>query len=60
MVVVLPRRGVESPGGPPNSLSQLFGGEPSGFASRQIYQSRFGLSFDARLSLALRSARREI
>ena len=27
---------------------QLFGGLPSGFASRQTYQSRFGESFDER------------
>jgi hypothetical protein len=32
-------------------LIQLFGAEPSGFASRHTYQSRFGLSRDARDSM---------
>ena len=31
-------------GGPPNNWRAAFGGPPSGFASRQTYQSRFGLS----------------
>ena len=34
--------------GPPQIEIQLFGGEPSGFGSRQTYQSRFGSSRDER------------
>ena len=33
-----------SQAGPPKKLPQLLGGEPSGLASRQMYQSRLGLS----------------
>jgi len=35
---------------PPNSDSQLFGAEPSGFGSRQMYQSALGY----RVSFSLR------
>jgi hypothetical protein len=50
VVIVLPGDFIESQAGPPNSLSQLLGGEPSGFGSRQTYQSRLGSNFDERLS----------
>jgi hypothetical protein len=35
---------------PPNSDSQLFGTPPSAAGSRQMYQSRLGLSREERLS----------
>ena len=38
--------------GPPNSLSQFVGGAPPGFASRQTYQSRFGLLRDGQKLIA--------
>ena len=37
--------------GPPNCDTQLLGGPPSGLPSRQMYQSRFGLLRDDRLSI---------
>ena len=51
VVVVLAGRRVPVPRPlPPKLLSQLFGGPPPGRGSRQMYQSRFGLSREARLS----------
>jgi hypothetical protein len=35
---------------PPKSLIQLLGGPPSGAGLRQMYQSRFGLAREERLS----------
>jgi hypothetical protein len=44
---------------PPKLLIQLFGGPPSGAASRQIYQSRFGSARDRRLAMNQGCSRRE-
>ena len=46
--VVLAGRSSSVHAEPPKLLTQLFGGEPSGFGSAQTYQSRFGLSRDER------------
>src|SRR6476661_1445407 len=51
VIIILPRGGVIFQALPPNSDSQLFGSPPSAAGSRQMYQSRFGLLYEARLSM---------
>jgi hypothetical protein len=51
MIIILARRVVIFQPLPPNSDSQSLGGPPSGLPSRQIYQSRFGLSRELLLSM---------
>ena len=51
MIIILAGASIQFPGAAAElRISQLFGGPPSGAGSRQIYQSRFGLSRDDRLS----------